>query len=199
MAFYCSTIDKTGKMKIFRDGKILSNTDGLPVKNTVRTKNYVARSNWLEDSYFKGIIDEVRIYNRALSAEEVKASYEAGQITITSTISGAEVLLDGISRGKATPSLILDGISPGSHTVKCRLSGYADSETTVNLATSSTASVTCSLSQAPGSISVTSSPSGAEVYLDGALKGTAPVMLKDVSPGKHVIWCKKSGFEDFQL
>ena len=149
--------------------------------------------------YFNGEIDEVRIYNRALSAEEVKASYEAGQITITSTISGAEVLLDGISRGKATPSLILDGISPGSHTVKCRLSGYADSETTVNLAASSTASVTCSLSQAPGSISVTSSPSGAEVYLDGALKGTAPVMLKDVSPGKHVIWCKKSGFEDFQL
>jgi len=35
-------------------------------------------------------------------------------------------------------------------------------------------------------------------YLDGTLKGTAPVMLRDVFPGKHVIWCKKIGFEDSQ-
>jgi prepilin-type N-terminal cleavage/methylation domain-containing protein len=27
--------------------------------------------------YFKGLIDEVRIYNRALSADEIKALYDA--------------------------------------------------------------------------------------------------------------------------
>jgi hypothetical protein len=145
---------------------------------------------------FQGTIDEVRIYNRALSADEIKDNYEAGQIIITSSNSGAEVLLDGVLKGTATP-VTLYGISPGPHTVKCRLSGYLDYETTVNIPASSTASATCSLSQ-PGSIAVTSSPSGAEVYLDGTLKGPAPVMLKDVSPGNHIIWCKKSGYEDLQ-
>jgi len=67
----------------------------------------------------------------------------------------------------------------------------------VNLPASSTISATCSLSK-PGSISIASSPSSAEIYLDGILKGTAPVMLTDVFPGKHVIWCKKIGFEDSQ-
>ena len=147
---------------------------------------------------FQGTIDEVRIYRRALSPAEIKDNYEAGQITVTSTVTGAEVLLDGLSKGIASPTLILYGISPGPHTVQCRLSGYDGNDTSINLAAGSTASAACTLTLAPGSISVTSSPSGAEVYLDGTLKGTAPVMLNDVSPGNHVIWCKKSGYEDLQ-
>jgi len=63
---------------------------------------------------------------------------------------------------------------------------------------SSTASITCNLLPALGRISITSSPSGADVYLDGASKGTAPVILNEISPGKHVIWCKKTDFEDLQ-
>jgi hypothetical protein len=34
-------------------------------------------------SYWRGAIDEVRIYNRALSAEEIKAHYEQGQTALT--------------------------------------------------------------------------------------------------------------------
>ena len=32
------------------------------------------------NTYLNGLIDEVRIYNRALSAEEIKANYEVGRI-----------------------------------------------------------------------------------------------------------------------
>jgi hypothetical protein len=34
-----------------------------------------------EGSYFDGIIDDVRIYNRALSDEQVKALYQSGAVT----------------------------------------------------------------------------------------------------------------------
>ncbi len=87
---------------------------------------------------FKGLIEEVRIYNRALSANEVKANYEAGQIIITSSPSGAEVLVDGVSKGSASPTLSVYGISPGTHTVKCKLSGYSDYDTNVVLTATST-------------------------------------------------------------
>lgn len=49
-----------------------------------------------------------------------------------------------------------------------------------------------------GSISVVSSPSGAEVYIDGTMKGNAPVLVSDVTSGNKVIVCKKSGYVDVQ-
>jgi len=36
-------------------------------------------------SYFEGEVDGVRIYNRALSAEEIKAQYEGGRVNVGST------------------------------------------------------------------------------------------------------------------
>jgi len=37
---------------------------------------FIGQDGW--DNIFNGVIDEVKIYNRALSAEEIKADYEAG-------------------------------------------------------------------------------------------------------------------------
>ena len=107
---------------------------------------------------FNGLIDEVRIYNRALNADEIKANYEAGQIIITSSPSGAEIFVDGQSKGLASPSLSVYGMAPGSHNVKCRLSGSSDDEKTVTVATSSVTTITCSPSQLP-LLSVSPAPS----------------------------------------
>ncbi|MDK2907943.1 MAG: hypothetical protein PWQ87_401, partial [Candidatus Woesearchaeota archaeon] len=53
------------------------------LNTVVRTNNYIGRSNWVADSYFKGIIDEVVIYNRALSAEEIEKIYNMTYKTYT--------------------------------------------------------------------------------------------------------------------
>ena len=45
-----------------------------------------------------------------------------------------------------------------------------------------------------GSIAITSSPIGAEVYLDGELKGTAPLTLTDIPAGKHTLCLTKIGY-----
>ena len=47
-----------------------------------------------------------------------------------------------------------------------------------------------------GSISVTSTPSGASVYLDGSYKGATPKTLRGVSAGSHTIKLSKSGYRD---
>jgi hypothetical protein len=94
--------------------------------------------------YFNGLIEEVRIYNRALSADEVKNNYEAGRIIITSSLPGAEVLLNGVSKGVASPTLSVYGVSPGTYTVKCKLPGYSDYDTNIVLKATSVVSVSCS-------------------------------------------------------
>ena len=47
-----------------------------------------------------------------------------------------------------------------------------------------------------GSISVTSSPDGVRVFLDGADKGESPVTLDKIRKGTHIVLFSKSGYSD---
>lgn len=51
--------------------------------------------------------------------------------------------------------------------------------------------------ESPGSIRVTSNPSGAKCYLDGTYKGKTPLTIRDVSAGEHFIRLTKSGYQDW--
>ena len=65
------------KVKLYVDNVLKADVTGpAGLNNLIRTNNFIGKSNWSADSYFKGSIDEVRIYNRALSAEEIKRHYE---------------------------------------------------------------------------------------------------------------------------
>ena len=46
-----------------------------------------------------------------------------------------------------------------------------------------------------GAIDVTSSPAGAEVYIDGALVGSTPGDFTEIAPGRHLVSVKKEGFD----
>jgi hypothetical protein len=49
----------------------------------------------------------------------------------------------------------------------------------------------------PGSIELSSSPTGAEVYLDGSdLKQTTPATIDGVTAGKHSLKLTLSGYQD---
>jgi hypothetical protein len=48
-----------------------------------------------------------------------------------------------------------------------------------------------------GSISVSSSPSGASIYLDGSYKGTTPMAIKNVEKGSYTIALKYTGYQDW--
>ncbi|MCK5840393.1 MAG: LamG domain-containing protein, partial [Bacteroidales bacterium] len=43
--------------------------------NVTRTINYIGRSNWANDTFADGFVDEFRIYNYARSEEEINADY----------------------------------------------------------------------------------------------------------------------------
>jgi len=45
-----------------------------------------------------------------------------------------------------------------------------------------------------GSISISSIPSGASIYLNSAYKGTAPLIINDVTPGRYTIKLTKTGY-----
>ncbi len=71
---YAFTISEDGTATIYRDGKnIATGPIPLPLK-AWRTSNLVGKSNWdSADAMYKGWMDDLRLYARALSAEEMMA------------------------------------------------------------------------------------------------------------------------------
>jgi len=140
-------------------------------------------------------------------------SSTTGSLAVTSTPSGATIILDGKNKGQ-TPATLSD-LSTGDHTVKLTRSGYWDSSQTVHIDAGqitpldvtlvSSAQPAPSLTSATptpyqpvtgGAIVITSNPPGANVYLDGKSSGTTPVTLQNVNPGSRTVLLTMQGYSD---
>jgi hypothetical protein len=68
-------IDGVKQKTVNRDGD--ANTITNIPNNVKRTINYIGKSPWTTvDGYLNGLIDDLRVYNRALSSSEVKELFE---------------------------------------------------------------------------------------------------------------------------
>ena len=66
---------------IYIDGERVAWTDSMKIPNGVlRTKNYLGRSNWDGDGYADALFDEVKIWDTARTVDQIKASYNDGEI-----------------------------------------------------------------------------------------------------------------------
>lgn len=132
-------------------------------------------------------------------------SSTVGWIYVSSSPGGAAVTLDGASVGQ-TPysgSLKLNNIATGEHTITLSLAGYSpySARTSVSPNTVSEVSAILQPISAPakgtGGISVSSTPSGAQVFLDNAFVGITPLTLHAVTAGTHTVTIRMDGYQDF--
>lgn len=130
---------------------------------------------------------------------------KTGYILVGSTPAGASIYLDGVYQGTTSSGTQYDitGVSPGTHTMLLRLSGYQDFTTTVSVAAGQIVTVNPALTPSSqpggtGGIQVSSSPSGAETYLDNLFQGYSPVSLQNVAAGSHTVTLKLGGYTDWQ-
>ncbi|KAF1078324.1 PEGA domain-containing protein [Methanogenium sp. MK-MG] len=125
-----------------------------------------------------------------------------GAVSVTSNPSYAAVYLDGTYEGQTSPGrpLVISAVSAGSHTVMVRLSGYTDSVSTITVNSGQTTSVSAELTPSGtgyGSLSVTSSPTGADVYINNAKAGITPVTSNEVTPGSHTVTVRLAGYTEW--
>ena len=140
-----------------------------------------------------GKVDEI-----AKPPEEIDTQ-NTGAINLASTPSGASVFLDDSFKGVS--SITLEKITPGKHMLRVTKSGYQDWQQEVTVSSDKTIEIfvnLTSLSLALGEIKLTSTPSGASVFLDDSFKGVAPIIISNVPVGKHIIKVTKSGYQDWQ-
>ena len=131
---------------------------------------------------------------------------DSGRLLVRSTPAGAGVVIDGHSRG-VTP-LDLRELAFATYTIKVSHPGHDTRQQRVTvserrptrsvdfeLRPTSVASDATPVANSPGSLRVTSSPSGAQVFVDNNLVSTTPFQLSNVAAGVRHLRIELSGYK----
>jgi len=145
--------------------------------------------------YFDKVIRNVSVSNSSTTKLNVNLT-GYGSIDISTDPSGAKVYLDGNNTGETTPNNI-SKVVMGNHTIKLTKSDYDDVIRNVSVSVGETISLHENLT-GYGSLSISSSPSGAKVYLDGDYNGVTPLDISKVVEGWHSIKLTKSYYADME-
>ena len=174
--------------------------DAVNVSYTVYAASGTAFPSYDDLQFISGLDDTAWSYSIVVNGVENTRPAVGGR---TVTISGFElayrnqdeVLVKVSTRGRIPPASAPGSIKNLVTIQEIDSRGYTINSTIVtvsHLIGTPTPTPTPSV----GSISVTSSPSGANIYLDNVYKGLSPLIIDAVPNGNHVIVLRLDGYED---
>jgi hypothetical protein len=128
---------------------------------------------------------------------------QVGAISVSSVPKSGSVYVDGIFKGMT--NIVVGDLSVGTHTVSISLAGYQTWTSNIAVNYGQTTYVTATLTPVSnpktGDLQVSSSPSGAAIYLNGNYQGTTtslgPISITGLTPGSYTLVLKKSGYQDY--
>jgi serine/threonine protein kinase len=119
-----------------------------------------------------------------------------GQVQIDSTPQGAQIQIDGRTDPSWLTPFNLTGLSPGQHTISVSKSGYSPEARAVDVTSASKSFVALHLSPVNALLVLNSTPTGANVVLDGRDTGKTTPAQFAVEKGSHTVVLRKQGFLD---
>ncbi|RCV64105.1 PKD repeat-containing protein [Methanophagales archaeon] len=103
--YLVGTYEPSNYVRLFVNGALAEeDTTSIPAAQGENGLSWYIGSREGNQGWFKGIIDEVKIYNGALSAEEIRANYEANPTNNQPTAIIDSITPDTAEQGKATVS-----------------------------------------------------------------------------------------------
>lgn len=156
----------------------------LPAKDTYALK--LRKTGYLEQAV------TLKFNGREPVVIDEKLVLDSGVVNIVSDPAGADVVVNGIARGK-TPTLVR-GIPRGRTTVKFTLEGFSDEVRELAMRAGDQQTLSVALQPLPGTLHLLSEPSGARFYVNDEARGTGPLVIPGLKPGKYVVRAEKEGF-----
>jgi hypothetical protein len=173
------------------------------------------------------ITSTVIVYSHLVGLPTPTPAPAYGSVAIASAPSGANVYLDNVIRGitpvtidavpngRHTVLLRLDGyedyseavvVTGDTHQVDAGLTGRSVPAITTSVPAAGTTTVAggATVSTRPavqagtGTLSVTTTPDGALVYIDGQMKGITPATIPGLAAGNHSVKLIRDGYQDFE-
>lgn len=133
-------------------------------------------------------------------------SSTTGWVYVSSSPGGATVTLDGTNMGEtpSSGSLKLNNVGVGSHAVVLTRPGYQQYTATTSVSANTVTEVSAILQptttpSGTGSLMVTSTPAGANVFIDNAFVGISPVTVPGVAAGTHTVSMKLDGYQEYSV
>ncbi|WP_428265183.1 PEGA domain-containing protein [Haliangium sp.] len=129
-----------------------------------------------------------------LSPVPVEQAKDVGVVKVVSPVPEAAVFVDGERLGNAPQEREL---APGEHYVVVTKPGYKKFEEKINIEVGQSITISAEL-RAVGALRVLSTPSGADVLLDGETIGKTPLNQDEIDVGPHVVAVRMDGHYDFE-
>jgi M6 family metalloprotease-like protein len=73
--YFTATVTDTGAVSLYKDGQLVSEGSTSVPAQVFRKNLYLGRSNWSADSFYKGAMDDVRVFNYPLTGDEINRLY----------------------------------------------------------------------------------------------------------------------------
>ena len=123
---------------------------------------------------------------------------QTGSIYVNSNPAGASAILDNGYDQLTTPGTF-NAVATGWHNVEVSKSGYKLYSTDIEVKAGGTSNVMATLvpNQQVGSLSITSYPVGASLYVDTIYQGLTNQIVGNLAVGSHTVSLKKSGYKDY--
>jgi hypothetical protein len=125
-----------------------------------------------------------------------------GSLAVAVQPADAQLLLDGAQvKDSRDPQWSEPRLAAGSeHTITARRDGYLEQSVPVTLDRGEQKTLKIALQASANSITVLSSPQGAQVYVDGEKKGLTPAYLSTLDPAvSHAISVEKKCYRSWQV
>jgi len=117
-----------------------------------------------------------------------------GELHVTSTPPGAQIEIDGVSQDYYVTPFNAPPMKPGSHVVHAQLAGFSPQTRQVDVVAGQKVVLDFQLTGEKAIYNISSSPSGAEVLIDGVVTGrTTPTQMM-LTPGQHRVVLRLEGF-----
>ncbi|MFH0883988.1 MAG: PEGA domain-containing protein, partial [bacterium] len=110
-----------------------------------------------------------------------------GTLVISSTPTGASIMLNDVELRETTPATLPNQKSGGYRVRLSGISGYANRDTTVMVRKGEKTTVTMMLPKLIAGLTVTSTPLGAKVFWNGIELGRTPLIRSDLEPGEGML------------
>lgn len=122
------------------------------------------------------------------------ASPVPADVQVSSTPSGAYVLADQNTEGCITPCTI--PLTAGRHILRFSLDGHRPAVVSISVPDERVAAVR--LDRVAGTVAIRSSPSGAEIYLNGKLQDRRTPAIITLPVGKYKLELRMTGFKELE-
>ncbi|MDD3885914.1 MAG: PEGA domain-containing protein [Victivallaceae bacterium] len=126
----------------------------------------------------------------------VNLKSNTGFVTVRCSADNAQIFIDGKTVGSTGENGVKLELDEGRYKLKVVKAGYSPAEKNIDVVRNRDLECEIKLFELPGGVSISSSPEGAEVFVNGDKRGVTPYVDTEMPPGNYTILLKKPGYDD---